>query len=88
MKIEIDTVRDSHEDIQKAITLLQALLDKIPQAQPTSSRNIFENQPPASSPFGTLFDTPPKEPAQSPLTALFDTPSTHEKQEKQKVEYY
>ena len=88
MKIEIDTVRDSHEDIQKAITLLQALLERVSHTQPPSSRNIFETPSSPSSPFGTLFDTSPKDPVQSPLTALFDKPITNEKQEKQKVEYY
>lgn len=79
MRIEIDTLRDSQQDIRKAIEMLQSLVahpimqrnDLIMQ----QSRNVFEN---TSSPSN----------AQSLFGALFDAPAHETKKDEPKIEYY
>ena len=64
MKIEIDTSRDSKEEIKRAIQLLSSLVNGevfsnagLPGTQ-QDTRNIFENSTPANSVFGSIFDAP------------------------------
>jgi len=81
MRIEIDTLRDSQQDIRKAIEMLQSLVAQstLPMSlnggqQP---RNIFEstNAPgSAQSLFGAIFDTP--------------THETKSEEVQPKIEYY
>lgn len=91
MRIEIDTNRDSQEDIRKAIALLQSFVDHAVQAP---SKNIFETPTPAQSLFGALFDTPSegkevsKTAVQGSGGVLFGTSVPHEKEPKTKIEYY
>ena len=85
MKLEIDTSRDSKEEIQKAIHLLLSLLGHSPQRTNASdSRNIFETgtqqsepsvAPTSSTVFGNLFDSSLSQP-------------TPEQPKKPKLEYY
>lgn len=68
MRISIDTVKDSKEDILKAIRLLNSIIGES-HITSAHSRNIFDNPQPelpaqqqtfqaqqASSPFGSFFD--------------------------------
>ena len=70
MKITIDTSQDSHEDIRKAIRLLQGIVGEHGVYTNSPSRNIFDDPSPAlrsSEPaseqdtgnaFASIFDTP------------------------------
>jgi len=71
VKIEIDTTKDSKEEIQKAIKLLMSLLGETSVL--TNSPNIFESstpslstQTPSANAF-SLFDTPTTQPTQQSI---------------------
>ncbi|MBI4143855.1 hypothetical protein HY486_01245 [Candidatus Woesearchaeota archaeon] len=51
MRIEIDTTKDSHEDIQKAIKLLQSITGNNLQ------ENDFQSTQEATNAFTSMFDT-------------------------------
>lgn len=57
MRIEIDTVKDSSEDIQKAVQLLQSL-----QENTISQQEISQQEPSSESAeaFTTMFSAQPK----------------------------
>lgn len=63
MKITIDTTSDSHDQIRKAIRLLQSIIEHDPAS---GSRNIFD------SPSADIFSSSPapSEPAASPTSAF------------------
>ncbi len=63
MQITIDTNKDSHEDIKKAIRLLASMVGHENVTSNEQPRNIFDNPQPATEPssseniFGGLFDS-------------------------------
>lgn len=70
MKIEIDTQRDSPEEIRKAVRLLQSLLSEHSYTnEPSGVRNIFDDSPVS----GTSSEQPPSQPAGG-LLGIFDNP--------------
>ena len=84
MKIEIDTTKDSKEEIHKAVKLLLALLGDSPVL--TNSQNIFESSSASLTPLsGTQTPT-------ANAFSLFDTPLAQAVQpkpvKKTTVEYY
>jgi hypothetical protein len=65
MKIAIDTVTDSKEDILKAIRLLQSLVGHNSSQDSQASRSIFD------SPSPSLFGDAPAQPQESNPVAAF-----------------
>ncbi len=73
MKLTIDTSQDSHNDIRKAIKLLQSVVGEGPVYSNSPSRNIFDDPSPSLAPssepepvaeqdtgnaFASIFDNP------------------------------
>ena len=60
MKIEIDTNKDSREDIKKAIKMLQALVGEESNSYSSFDSNVIQNQPETSPGTFNMFgeDTP------------------------------
>ncbi len=92
MKIAIDTATDSKEEIQKAIRLLQSLVEH----EGSGSRNIFDSPSPSLfgdspaqsepsanpvSAFGSMFG----DDAPAPQSAIVELPK---KEEKPRIELY
>ncbi len=84
MRITIDTQKDSHEEIRKAIKMLSALVGVQQEIGESSSRNIFDD--PSPSPIGNLFDDTQSQQQSSPSSNvfgnLFDSPATPTTSEK------
>jgi len=89
MRITIDTQKDSHEEIRKAIKMLSALVGVQQEIGESSSRNIFDD--PAPSPIGNLFDDPQPQQQSSPSSNvfgnLFDAPTSTSSEKKDDEDY-
>ncbi len=87
MKITIDTASDSHDQIRKAIRLLQSIIEHDPAS---GSRNIFD------SPSADIFSSSPAQSEQASPTSAFgamfgnDAPvqPAPQKKDSPKVELY
>lgn len=77
MKITIDTSQDSHNEIRKAIKMLQSIVGEGPVYSNSPSRNIFDDPSPGLGPSSE------PEPAQEQDTgnafaSIFDNPAPSE----------
>jgi len=85
MKITIDTSQDSHNDIRKAIRMLQSIVGEGPVYSNSPSRNIFDDPSPS------LGSSSEPEPAQEQDTgnafaSIFDNPAPASESEEKKEE--
>ncbi|MBW2999095.1 hypothetical protein KY339_00340 [Candidatus Woesearchaeota archaeon] len=82
MKITIDTSQDSHEDIRKAIRLLQGIVGQQGVYTNAPSRNIFDDPSPALGPS----EQPSEETSDSAFASIFDSPAPASESEETKEE--
>ena len=82
MKITIDTSQDSHEDIRKAIRLLQGIVGQQGVYTNAPSRNIFDDPSPALGPS----EQPSEEKSDNAFASIFDSPAPASESEEAKEE--
>ncbi|MBW2973437.1 hypothetical protein KY346_03525 [Candidatus Woesearchaeota archaeon] len=80
MKITIDTSQDSHEDIRKAIRLLQGIVGQQGVYTNAPSRNIFDDP----SPSLESSEEPSEESSGNAFASIFDSPAPASESEEQK----
>ena len=82
MKITIDTSQDSHEDIRKAIRLLQGIVGEHNVYTNSPSRNIFDDPSPS---LGSSEPAPVSEQTTgNAFASIFDSPAPASESEKTK----